>query len=70
MLLEESRNHIGSKSEGNTTVVFAPTSNVLVGVRPQQITEEAAIRNLFVVSDTCSLYKVPFSEVNIRQSGA
>jgi hypothetical protein len=37
VLLEETRNDIGSESEGDTSVIFAPPCDVLVGVRPQQI---------------------------------
>lgn len=46
MLLEETRNNVRPKSEGNTTVILAPPSDVLVRIRPEQVTEEAAVRNL------------------------
>jgi len=46
MLLQESRDYIGSESEGNTTIVLAPSSDILIGVRPKEIAEKTTIRNL------------------------
>lgn len=46
MFLKEARNHIGSESEGDATIVFAPACDVFVGIRPQQIAQETAVRNL------------------------
>jgi hypothetical protein len=46
MLLQETGDDVWSKGEGNTAIIFTPTSNVLVGIRPQQVTEQAAVRNL------------------------
>lgn len=50
MLLEESRDDVGSESERNTTVVFAPACNVLVRIRPQEIAQETTVGNLGTVS--------------------
>lgn len=47
VLLEEPRNDIWTKSEGDTTVVLGPSGNVLVWVRPEQVAEETAVWNLF-----------------------
>jgi len=46
MLLKESRDDIWTESEGNTTIVFTPSSDVLIGIGPQQIAKQAAVRNL------------------------
>lgn len=46
VLLQEAGNDIGTKGEGDTTVVFAPASYVLVGIGPEQVTEETAVGNL------------------------
>lgn len=50
VFLEKSRDDIWAKGEGNTTVVFTPASDVLVGVGPQQITEKTTVRDLRSVS--------------------
>lgn len=39
--VEELADHIGSKGEGDAAVVFPPALDVFVGVRPQQVTQEA-----------------------------
>lgn len=39
--VEELADHISSKGEGDAPVVFSPALDVLVWVRPQQVTEEA-----------------------------
>lgn len=46
VLLQESRDDIGSERKGHTTVVFAPAGNILVGVGPEQVAKQTAIRNL------------------------
>lgn len=46
VLLQEARNHVGAECERHATIVFAPASDVLVGVGPQQIAKETAIRDL------------------------
>jgi hypothetical protein len=37
VLGQESGDDVGTEGEGDTTIVFAPASDVLVGIRPQQI---------------------------------
>lgn len=46
VFLKEARNDIRTEGEGNTTIVFAPTGNVLIGIRPQEIAKKTAVRNL------------------------
>ena len=46
MLGQEAGNDVGTEGEGDTAVIFAPSSDVFVGVRPQQIAEQPAIRDL------------------------
>lgn len=46
VFLEESRDNIRAEGERDTTVVLAPASDVLVGVRPQEIAEQTTVGNL------------------------
>ena len=46
MLIEESGNDIGAECERDTTVVFAPSCDVLVGVGPEQVAKQAAVGDL------------------------
>ena len=39
--VEELADHIGAKGEGDAAVVFSPALDVFIGVRPQQVTQEA-----------------------------
>jgi len=50
MFLQEPRNNIGAKGERDTAIVLAPAGDVLVGIRPQQVAEQATVRNLDIVS--------------------
>jgi hypothetical protein len=50
VFLEESRNYVGPKCEGYASVVFAPASDVFVGVRPQKVAEQTAVGNLFMLA--------------------
>lgn len=54
VLLEETRNNVGAKGERDTTVVFAPSGNVLVGVGPQQVTKKTAVGDLKVYMSATS----------------
>lgn len=46
MFLEETRDHIGPEGEGDAAIVFAPAGDVLVGVGPEKIAKQAAVRDL------------------------
>lgn len=46
VLLQESRNDVGTEGEGDTAIVFTPACDVLVRIRPEQIAEKTAIGNL------------------------
>lgn len=46
MLLQEPRDDVGAECEGDTSIVFAPAGDVLVRIRPEEIAEETAVRNL------------------------
>ena len=50
VLLQETRHDIRTKREANSAVVFAPSGNILVGVGPQEIAKETAVRNLEIQS--------------------
>ncbi len=46
MLLQKARDDVGAECEGDAAVVFAPAGDVLVGVAPEEIAEQAAIGDL------------------------
>ena len=46
VLLQEARHDVWSERKAHTSVVLAPPGDVLVGVGPQQIAEETAVRDL------------------------
>ena len=46
MLLKESGHNVGAERERDTTIVFAPSCDVFIRIRPEQIAQEAAVRNL------------------------
>lgn len=41
MLLQESCDNIGAKCKRDTTIILAPTLNILLWIRPKQITQQA-----------------------------
>lgn len=50
MLLQESGDDIGSERERYTTVVFTPTSDIFIWIRPEEIAEETTVGDLVVIS--------------------
>lgn len=48
MLLKEARHDVRTESKGYTTVVLAPSGDVFVGIGPQEIAKETAVRNLAI----------------------
>ena len=46
MLLQETRDDVRPEGEGHASIVFAPTSDVLVRVGPQQVAKESAVGDL------------------------
>lgn len=46
MLLQESRNDVRAEGEGNTAIVFTPPSDIFVRIRPEQVAQQTAVRNL------------------------
>jgi len=40
VFLQEPRDDIRAEREGNTSVVLAPSGDVLVGIRPKQVTKQ------------------------------
>lgn len=46
VFLEETRDDIRTEGERHSTVVFAPSSDILVGIGPEKITEQAAVGDL------------------------
>jgi len=55
VFLQETRDHIRTKSERYTTVVLAPASDVLVGIGPQKIAEQAAVGDIRGAHDPANL---------------
>lgn len=51
VFLKEPRDNVWTEGEGDTSVVFAPPSDVLVRIRPQEIAEQAAIGDLVESAD-------------------
>jgi hypothetical protein len=49
MFLQESRHDVGSEGEGDSTVILTPSRDILIGVRPEQVAEKAAVRDLQLV---------------------
>ena len=47
VFLEEARDDIGTECERDTTIVLAPTRNVLVWIGPEKVTQETAVGNLY-----------------------
>lgn len=46
VLLQEPRDDIGAEGERDTSVVFAPPRDVLVGIGPEQVAEKTAVGDL------------------------
>lgn len=46
VFLEEAGDNVGAKGETDTSVIFAPTGNVFVGVGPQKIAEQTTVGDL------------------------
>lgn len=63
MFLQEARNHVRAEGKANASVVFTPAGDVFVGVRPQEIAKETAVRDLQI----CRQY--PYQNFPGRKSG-
>ena len=46
VFLQETRNDIGAKRKRDTSVVLAPTGDVLVRIGPEKVAEQATVGNL------------------------
>ena len=62
MLLKESGHNIGAERERDTAIVFAPSCDVFIRIRPEQIAQEAAVRNLYKVISDDAFPRPPQSE--------
>lgn len=47
VLLQEPRDDIGAECEGNTSIVFTPSRDVLVRIGPEQVAEQTAVGDLY-----------------------
>lgn len=56
MFLQEPRNHIGAEGEGYATIVFAPASDILVWVGPEQVAEQTTVGNISWTHDPPDLF--------------
>lgn len=55
VFLIESRNYLLAESEGDTSVIFSPSLNILVGIRPEQVAEKTSVRNISRSHDSLDL---------------
>jgi hypothetical protein len=46
VLLQEPGNHVRTEGERDTTVVFAPSGDIFIGIRPEKIAEKTAVGDL------------------------
>ena len=53
--MQEFGHYVGAKREGNAAIVLAPALHILVGVRPEKITEETGVRNVGGTHDAPNL---------------
>lgn len=51
VFLKEARDDIGTECERDTTIVLAPTRDVLVGIGPEEVTQKTTIGNLYRLVD-------------------
>jgi hypothetical protein len=57
MFLSESRNNLLTKSERDTTIILTPSLDVLVGIRPEKITQKTSVWNVGGSHYTLNLLK-------------
>jgi hypothetical protein len=70
VLLQETRNDIGTERERYTSVVLAPAGDIFVGIGPEKIAEETAVRDLSQLAKqtlSCEEPAEPFSAVSTLQ---
>ena len=56
VFVEEFGDYFGSECEADSSIVFAPSHRVLVGVRPQQIAKETLVGDICRPHDTANLF--------------
>ena len=54
--VEELGHDVGAESEGDAAVVFAPTLDVFVRIGPEEIAEQARVRNVGRAHDAPDLF--------------
>lgn len=55
MFVEELRDHVCTKSEGDATVILAPAKHVFVWVCPQQVAQQALVGHVSGTHDPSDL---------------
>jgi len=50
VLLQEARDHIGSKGKGHASIVLTPAGDILIGIGPQKVTKQTAVWDLCMKS--------------------
>jgi len=55
VFLEEAGDDVGAEGEGDASVVLTPACDVLIGIRPEKIAEQTAIRNISWPHDATNL---------------
>lgn len=55
VLVQELGHHLRAKGKRYTPVILPPAQNILVWVRPEQITQQTLVRNISGTHDTSDL---------------
>merc|ERR1712048_787234 len=55
MLLEKAAYDVGSKDEGNTTVILLPSCNVFIRICPQEVANQTSVRHIRWPYETANL---------------
>ena len=50
VFLQEARDYVWTKREGDPTVVLAPARNIFVRIGPEQVAKQATVRDLSCIS--------------------
>lgn len=56
VFLEETRDDVGTECKRHTTIVLAPTRDVLVRIGPEEVAQKTAVRNLCRLAESLELH--------------
>lgn len=69
VFLEKAGDNVGTEREADTAIIFTPTSDVLIGIRPEEIAEQAAVRDLRSIVSTNNLNRSSSRKIGEGQGG-